>query len=197
MIRPVYIRSLARIRPGDPEPDCSALLRPLEARRMGRLLKRAIWTSHEALSAAGVDMPDAIITATDFGCVENSASYLRALIGLEDAPLRPTHFMQSTHNTIGSLIAIRLGCHGYNATYSHRGNSLESALEDASLQISLGDIDTALVGWYDELIPELEQMLRERGEVPEEHALALVLGSKPEGALAEYTLENLRALCGN
>ena len=197
MTRPVYIRSIAQIRHGDPDPDCSAILRPMEARRMGRLMKRAVWTATEALSAASLEMPDAIITATDFGCVENSEFFLRALIGLDDAPLRPTHFMQSTHNTIGSLIAIRLGCHGYNATYSHRGNSLESALEDAFLQITLGDIDTALVGWFDELTPSLEEMILGKGETPEEHALALVLSASPEGALAEYSLENLRALCGN
>ena len=197
MTRPVYIRSIARIRPGDPEPDCSGILRPLEARRMGRLLKRAVWTATQALSAASLEMPDTVITATDYGCVENSEYFLRALIGLDDAPLRPTHFMQSTHNTIGSLIAIRLGCHGYNATYSHKGNSLDSALEDAVIQISLGDIDTALVGFFDELTPSLEEMIRGKGEVPEEHALALVLTSDPEGALAEYSPENLRALCGN
>lgn len=197
MTRPVYIRSIAQIPPGAPEPDCSAILRPMEARRLGSLLKRAVWTSHEALSAAGLEMPDAIITATDYGCVLNSEYFLRALLGLDDAPMRPTHFMQSTHNTIGSLIAIRLGCHGYNATYSHRGNSLKSAIEDACLQISLGDIDTALVGWYDELTPSLDAMIRGKGETFEEHYLALVLTSSPEGALAEYSPENLRALCGN
>lgn len=197
MSRPVYIRSFVRIAPGDPDPDYGAILRPMEARRMGRLLKRAVWTSTQALSAAGLEMPDAVITATDFGCMENSAFYLRALIGLDDAPLKPTHFMQSTHNTIGSLIAIRLGCHGYNATHSHCGYSLESAVDDAVMQISLGDIDNALVGWYDELIPEMVEMLTARGDVPAEHALALVLTACPDDAIAEYTPETLRALCGS
>ena len=41
--------------------------------------------------------------------------------------LKPSLFMQSTHNTIGSLIGIVLKCHGYNNTYSHEGISFESA----------------------------------------------------------------------
>ena len=73
---------------------------------MGRLLKRAVWTSAEALKEAGIAVPEAVVIGTDFGCIENSESFLKALKGLEDAPLRPTHFMQSTHNTIASLQGI-------------------------------------------------------------------------------------------
>ena len=153
---------------------------------MGRLLKRAVWTSAESLKEAGIDVPEAVIIGTDFGCIENSESFLKALKGIDDAPMKPTHFMQSTHNTIASLIAIRLGCHGYNATYSHRGRSFESALQDAATQIALGDIDTALVGWFDEMTPALAESLRQQGIEPEEHALAVVLSANPEGALSEF-----------
>ena len=97
--------------------------------------------------------------------------------------MKPTHFMQSTHNTISSLIAIRLGAHGYNATYSHRGRSFESALQDAWTQIALGDIDTALVGWFDEMTPALADSLSKQGIEPKEHALAVVLSANPEGAI--------------
>ena len=116
MMRKVYVHARCELKPGDPEPDYRSLFSVMEARRMGRLLKRAVWTSAEALKEAGIAVPDAVVIGTDFGCIENSESFLKALKGLEDAPLRPTHFMQSTHNTIASLIAIRLGCHGYNAT---------------------------------------------------------------------------------
>ena len=185
MMRSVYVNARCELKPGDPEPDYRSLFSVLEARRMGRLLKRAVWTSSQALEKAGIAVPDAVIIGTDFGCIENSESFLRALKGIDDAPLRPTHFMQSTHNTIASLIAIRLGAHGYNATYSHRGRSFESALQDAWTQIALGDIDTALVGWFDELTPALSESLLSRGTEPKEHALAVVLSANPEGALEE------------
>lgn len=177
MNRPVYIRSLCCLPAEDP--DFRELFSVLEARRMSRLLKRAVWTSVHALRAGGVDMPDAIITATDFGCIEQSEAFLRALKGLDDTPLRPTHFMQSTHNTISSLIAIRLGCHGYNVTYSHRGASFRSALLDAWLQLSMGDIDTALVGWFDETTPLFSELVPEARD----RAFSLLLTVDPMNAM--------------
>ena len=185
MMRKVYLHSRCELKPGDPEPDFRSLFSVMEARRMGRLLKRAVWTASEALKEAGIDVPDAVIIGTDYGCIENSESFLKALKGIDDAPMKPTHFMQSTHNTISSLIAIRLGAHGYNATYSHRGRSFESALRDAWMQIALGDIDTALVGWFDEMTPALAESLAQQGIDPKEHALAVVLSANPEGAISD------------
>ena len=185
MMRKVYLHARYELKPGDPEPDFRSPFSVMEARRMGRLLKRAVWTASEALKEAGIDVPDAVIIGTDYGCIENSESFLRALKGTDDAPMKPTHFMQSTHNTISSLIAIRLGAHGYNATYSHRGRSFESALQDAWMQIALGDIDTALVGWFDEMTPNLSASLLSQGIEPKEHALAVVLSANPEGAISE------------
>ena len=183
MMRKVYLHARYELKPGDPEPDFRSLFSVMEARRMGRLLKRAVWTASEALKEAGIDVPDAVIIGTDYGCIENSEAFLKALKGIDDAPMKPTHFMQSTHNTISSLIAIRLGAHGYNATYSHRGRSFESALQDAWTQIALGDIDTALVGWFDEMTPALADSLSKQGIEPKEHALAVVLSANPEGAI--------------
>ena len=185
MMRKVYLHARYELKPGDPEPDFRSLFSVMEARRMGRLLKRAVWTASEALKEAGIDVPDAVIIGTDYGCIENSEAFLKALKGIDDAPMKPTHFMQSTHNTISSLIAIRLGAHGYNATYSHRGRSFESALQDAWMQIALGDIDTALVGWFDEMTPALAESLTRWGAEPKEHALAVVLSANPEGAISD------------
>lgn len=170
----VYLQSIVSLGPSDP--DFRTILSPLEARRMGRLLKRALWTSQEALEQAGLTVPDAIITATDYGCVENSVEFLKATLEPDDLPMRPVHFMQSTHNTIGSMIGIHLHCHGYNTTYSHRGNSLETALMDAWMQISSGEISTALVGWFDEGIP---------GFSPEDRAVSMVLTDSEDTSLRE------------
>ena len=190
-MRKVYLISKVSLRPDDAEPDYRQLFSPLEARRMGMLLKRAVWTSTEALKQAGIEVPDAIVTATDFGCISNSEEFLKAMKALVDAPMKPTHFMQSTHNTISSLLAIRLHCHGYNATYSHRGVSLESALLDAYMQIALGDIDNALVGWFDEKTPDLEAAFP---GVVSDRAMSMVLSS--EGSL-ELSPDNFMELCGN
>jgi len=163
MMRDVKILSIVSL--GAEDPDFREVVSPIEGRRMGRILKRALWCSVKALEKAGLEKPDAIITATDYGCMENSELFL------EDR--RPVHFMNSTHNTIGSVVAIKLGCHGYNTTYSHAGRSFLSALEDAYMQIGLGDIDTALVGWYDERTPKMDAS----GLPGHERAIAVVLCS--------------------
>jgi hypothetical protein len=71
--------------------------------------------------------------------------------------------MQSTHNTIGSLIAIDTKCHSYNSTYAHKGISFECALQDAFLQMQRGCITTALVGAHDEMTAAYFNLLRKAG----------------------------------
>ena len=120
---------------------------------MSRILKRTVCTSITVLNESSVKQPDAIITGTGMGCMENSEKFLIDLCRFGERCLKPTLFMQSTHNTISSLIAIILKCHGYNNTYSHKGISFESALFDAWLQIRCGMIRNAMVGSHDEVTP--------------------------------------------
>jgi 3-oxoacyl-(acyl-carrier-protein) synthase len=118
---------------------------------MCRLLKRVIVTARAALKSAGVEMPDAIISGTGLGCIDNTEKFLHSILKNGEQYLQPTYFMQSTHNIISSLIAIDLKCHGYNNTYVHRGVSFEHALLDALLQFRQQRIRTALTGGYDEM----------------------------------------------
>lgn len=118
---------------------------PMEARRMGRLLRATTMSSLKALKEAGVTMPDAIITATDSGMLETSEQFLTDLCENGEQLLKPTLFMQSTHNTLGCAIAIRLKCHGYNLTYSHGPQSLDWALADAKRLILMDKARTVLV----------------------------------------------------
>lgn len=141
------------------EPDFKAYLSPNEARRMGKILKRALVTSLSALKNSGIEKVQAIITGTGLGCIENTELFLDSLCRNGESLLKPTHFMQSTHNTISSLLAIQTKNHGYNVTYAHKGISYDSALFDAFLQIGLGKIDNALVGGHDEMTPSYFNLL--------------------------------------
>ena len=195
MERKVYVRSFARISLRHPDPDYTGMFPVMEARRLSRLMKRALAVSQQALSEGGIAVPDAIVTGTGLGCIENTEQFLRPLLGLADAPLRPTHFMQSTHNTISSLIAIKLHCHGYNATYSQGGVSFESALLDAFIQLRLGTIGNALVGAFEEMTPDFAAMLEKTGWTGvrsedgrlSETAVALLLTTSPENACCELS----------
>lgn len=139
---------------------------PMEARRMGKLLKAATLTSMRVLKDAGIEKPDAIITATSNGMMENSERFLDDMCQNGETLLKPTLFMQSTHNTIGSSIAIRLGCHGYNITYCQGIKSLDLAMQDAKRLIQTGKSDYVLVGCHDESTPQFNDFLTRAGKAP-------------------------------
>lgn len=136
------------------DPDYKKFIDPQLLRRMNRLVKRGIFTASRALSDAGIDAPGAIIMGTGMGCLEDTGKFLTGMISSSERALNPTYFINSTHNTISSQIAIFLKCHGYNATYSHRGFSFESALLDSILLLEEGEASHVLVGGLDELTEE-------------------------------------------
>jgi 3-oxoacyl-(acyl-carrier-protein) synthase len=96
-------------------------------------------------------MPDAIITGTGLGCIEDTEKFLANLVNNKEELLTPTSFIQSTHNTVSAQIALLLKCHNYNFTYVHRGLSFESALLDSLLQLDSGLVNTVLLGGMDEM----------------------------------------------
>lgn len=145
------------------DPSFKEWLSPGEARRLGNIMKRAVATSFESMKKSGVEKPDAIITATGLGCVKNTELFLTDLCTGGESLLKPTQFMQSTHNTIGSLIAILTNNHGYNVTYANGDISTETALNDALIQLELGEISTALVGSHDEMTPSYYTLLERIG----------------------------------
>ncbi len=152
-------------------------VKPMEARRMGKILKSSLLASLKALKQAGVEMPDAIITGTSMGCFEYSEDLLRQLVEEGENTLKPTYFMQSTHNTISSNIAIRLGCHGYNATYTQDEASLSWAIHDAEMLIKSGKCRTVLVGCHDESTPLYRELMAQLGynDIPTIKSKSIVL----------------------
>lgn len=177
MTKPVYIRSVVAL--SDDEGDYRRWLKPIEARRMSRLLRRALDASLTALDRAGVLIPDGIITATQWGCWENSERFLTDICSHGEQHLKPSLFMQSTHNTIGSMIAIHLGCQGYNNTWSHGDKSFATALEDAWMLLQSGEAETLLVGLHDECTPLQARLLVDKA--PRDRSIATVLSVSQGG----------------
>lgn len=160
--------------------DYREYISPGEARRMGTLMKAATITSLKALRAAGIETPDAIITATAYGMLETSEKFLVDMLENGEETLSPTLFMQSTHNTLSSAIAIRTKCHGYNVTYSQGEDSLEWALRDARRLIASGKAKTVLVGCHDEATPAFQEFFRRMGKpVPPELSSRSIVISNP------------------
>ena len=179
-----YVRSL--------DPNFRDWLNPLESRRMGKIMRRALVTAQKVMRDSGIQQPDAVITGTGLGCIENTELFLDQLCREGEEMLKPTYFMQSTHNTISSLISIHDHLHGYNTTYSHKSVSFDSAFLDAYTQLLLGDIHTALVTGNDEMTPTYFSILQRAGYVGQpgqvaagEASVAMMLTTDPTDALCE------------
>ena len=149
----------------------------LESRRMGKLMKASLLTSLKALDIAGIERPDAIITATAMGCLENSERLLEQIEAEGETSVKPTYFMQSTHNTLGSNIAIRTKCHGWNVTFTHGKQSLDWALREAKMLLGSGRYKRVLVGVHDESTPLYRTLQNRLGESesPIVYSLSLIL----------------------
>ena len=159
--------------------DYKEYISPKEGRRMGKLMKAATLTSLMALREAGIECPDAIITATANGMLETSEKFLVDMVDNGEETLSPTLFMQSTHNTIGSAIAIRTQCHGYNITYTQGKDSMKWALRDAERLIRMGKAKTVLVGCHDESSPLFQSFYDYLNlSVPQIYSRSVVLKAK-------------------
>ena len=133
------------------EPDYKQFIDSKLLRRMSHIIKMGLAAGLQCLKNGDTEMPGAIITGTAYGCLEDTVTFLTRIIEQEEEMLPPTAFIQSTHNTVGSQIALQLQCHSYNNTFVHKGISFESALLDAIMLLKEQEADNILVGGIDEM----------------------------------------------
>lgn len=137
-----------------------------EARRMTPQMRRIVAAARQVMQDGLT--PDAIVCATKWGCMLQSMRFLTDMLDSDEQQLKPTPFIQSTHNTVASLIAILTGNHGYNATYAQE--TMEAAMMDIRTQMALGMIRTALVLAFDEQVDTWDEVLQHIGQ--QTHAIA-------------------------
>ena len=220
MSTPVYIRSSACISPQDSfgqpfpqppvesvgvrlhcrEPDYRALLDPKMIRRMSRVIRMGAAAALSCLRAAEIAGPDAIVTGTAYGCLEDTGLFLQSIIERREETLQPATFIQSTHNTVGAQIALLLQCTGYNNTFVHRGSSFENAMLDTMLLLADQEAATVLAGGVDEITDTSHALLtrfglyrrepvsnlrlyspRKKGTIAGEGAAFFLLAGQPSG----------------
>ncbi len=133
------------------EPDYKNIFDAKQMRRMSRIVRIGLAAAINALKDAGKENADAIITGTAYGCMQDSENFLKKIVEQEEQLLSPTSFIQSTHNTVGSQIALTLKCYNYNNTFVHRGFSFEHALTDAMLMLNENQAKNILTGSADEM----------------------------------------------
>ncbi len=172
------------------DPPYASWLSPLAMRRMSRMLKNGLTCAMMCLQDAGDPEPDAIITATGYGCLEDTASFLGKVTQVERQALNPTPFIQSTHNAVAGVIALQLKCNSFNNTFTQRGFSFESALTEAWLMLREGQVRQVLLGGMDESVEQVNQILMKMRSLrpgaegmvsPGEGTIFLMLSSEPMG----------------
>lgn len=194
------------------EPDYKQWIDVKLIRRMSRVIKMGVAAAKLSLQDAGVEIPDAIITGTAYGCLDDTGVFLSKMINQQEEMLTPTAFIQSTHNTVAGQIALMLGCHAYNNTFVHKAFSFESALLDSIMILREGRSSSILAGAMDELTNHSfnilsrfdlykketvthEQLLKSNthGTVAGEGAACFVLGTE-KGANTKAKLTGLTTL---
>lgn len=158
--------------------EVSLYVNAAEGRRMTPQTKRIVAAARRAMAESGIEKPDAIVCATQWGCMLQSMQFLQDMLSSDEQQLKPTPFMQSTHNTIASLIAILTGNHGYNSTYAQGKQSMNCAMADINAQMSLGLIRNALVLEFDEEVETWDKVLALIGDKTQAIARATLFVKK-------------------
>ncbi len=167
------------------DPVYKEFINPLQLRRMSRTLRMGVTAAKICLTDSGIEMPDAVITGTGFGCIEDTEKFLLAMLNNNEQQLTPTAFMQSTHNTISGQVAIMLKCKEYNSTYVNRGFSFETALLDSLMLIAEGNAHKILLGGFDENSVNLHVTTERLGHWKKEKINSLqLLESKTSGTIS-------------
>lgn len=145
------------------EPDYKEVITDANSRRrMGRLLKMAVWCGLKSLDGVPSERVAGIITSTGAGFMKDTISFGSSIFGREETLLNPSPFMQSTFNTASGYIALIRKIHAYNTTYVQQADGFAASLVDAAMLFDdAGEGNVALVGAFDEVTPEVD-VIRQR-----------------------------------
>lgn len=145
------------------EPDYKEVITDANSRRrMGRLLKMAVWCGLKSLDGVPSERVAGIITSTGAGFMKDTISFGSSIFDREETLLNPSPFMQSTFNTASGYIALIRKIHAYNTTYVQQADGFAASLVDAAMLLDdAGEGNVALVGAFDEITPEVD-VIRQR-----------------------------------
>lgn len=145
------------------EPDYKEVITDANSRRrMGRLLKMAVWCGLKSLDGVPSERVAGIITSTGAGFMKDTISFGSSIFDREETLLNPSPFMQSTFNTASGYIALIRKIHAYNTTYVQQADGFAASLVDAAMLLDdAGEGNVVLVGAFDEVTPEVD-VIRQR-----------------------------------
>lgn len=108
-------------------------------RRLKRLPRLMLALAHTAhIGSAASAAPDFVAVGTAWGPLAETQEFLRKLFETGDQFSSPTDFIGSVNNAPAGQVALLLGAHAPNLTFSSRDRSFEQAVLSASLGIAAG-----------------------------------------------------------
>jgi 3-oxoacyl-[acyl-carrier-protein] synthase II len=156
-------------------PDFKQYINPIPLRRMTRVQRMGLASAVIAMRDSGIEKPDGIITATGYGAAQSKAAFVEELLLQNEVQITPTHFVQSSYNGLAGLVAMTYGCMGYNSNCVSSGSALETALQDAMLQLLDNPSFNFLVGSYEESSEKLFDLDNRTGHFKKEPGSSLRL----------------------
>jgi len=136
------------------EPNYKAYIPPIKARRMSRIIKLSSVSAKKCLKHANINNPEMINVATGMGCQTDTIKFLEQLISDKEQYLKPTAFINSTHNTLAGYLAIDLKSKGQNFSFTHNELNFEHALLDSIIRLNSKEVNNVLLGAVDEICEE-------------------------------------------
>ena len=143
------------------EPDYKSFISRGALRRMGKASRLGIGAGHPLIQRHS--NVDGIIISTGNGGLGECVQFLDQIIKYDEGTLTPTHFVNSTANSISGSLALSSKNKGYNATFVGHGFGFESALLDALMHFEEGNTHSLLVGGVDEISAYNSNIERHRG----------------------------------
>lgn len=158
---------------GKPPAECDARLTELTQkrfRRLGRFTQLAMLGAAEAVYHAKVALTPArtgVFLGTGLGNISDLLPFSHAVFGDPGFHVSAIQFANSVGNAGAFYIAQALGLHGPVLAVSQDEVSFEAALMQATALLDAGDIDAALVGAVDVVMPNVRDHLARMGFAPD------------------------------
>lgn len=133
------------------KPNYEVLIPKNKLIRFSSYMRMGFACAKLALDDAGNCEVDAIVIGSRLGSLVDKNKFLKQLLKNNETLTSPTSFIYSTHNTIGSQIALALNSNAYNITYSNKNTAFEISLLDSQLLFNEKKACNILVGAVDEI----------------------------------------------
>jgi len=144
-------------------------LRPLLAdvcrerfRRIDRFTQLALLGSGRCAQGRELPQETGLYISSGFGSIANTVS-VQQQIFVEHRVPKPLSFINTLSNSAGYYVARNLGLHSRNQFVSRDAAPMEAALQVATLDLALGNVEQALVGVIDEVSTPLAEHARRLG----------------------------------